>query len=140
MRPWPHQHDSNKGVTRRVSRPVLVSRVCAKEIKAFYMRLNDDGKTVAAMDVLVPKVSRRRMVTRSAETRQGLRHVLLHRHVPAVACQGTWRVAVLYLSSHCVCLTRGRPCVCVARLGRWASSSAARNVRTGWTCWSGALG
>lgn len=27
-----------------------------KEIKAFYMRLNDDGKTVAAMDVLVPKV------------------------------------------------------------------------------------
>jgi len=27
-----------------------------KEIKAFYMRLNDDGKTVAAMDVLVPGV------------------------------------------------------------------------------------
>ena len=27
-----------------------------KEIKAFYMRLNDDGKTVAAMDVLVPKL------------------------------------------------------------------------------------
>lgn len=26
------------------------------EIKAFYMRLNDDGKTVAAMDVLVPKI------------------------------------------------------------------------------------
>ena len=26
-----------------------------KEIKAFYMRLNDDGKTVAAMDLLVPK-------------------------------------------------------------------------------------
>ncbi len=27
-----------------------------KEIKAFYMKLNEDGKTVAAMDVLVPKV------------------------------------------------------------------------------------
>ncbi|KAL6657442.1 hypothetical protein ACP70R_005222 [Stipagrostis hirtigluma subsp. patula] len=27
-----------------------------KGIKPFYMRLNDDGKTVAAMDVLVPKV------------------------------------------------------------------------------------
>ena len=27
-----------------------------KEIKAFYMRLNDDGRTVAAMDVLVPGV------------------------------------------------------------------------------------
>jgi aspartyl/asparaginyl-tRNA synthetase len=27
-----------------------------KDIKAFYMRLNDDGKTVAAMDILVPGV------------------------------------------------------------------------------------
>lgn len=27
-----------------------------KEIKAFYMRINDDGKTVAAMDMLVPGV------------------------------------------------------------------------------------
>ena len=27
-----------------------------KEIKPFYMRLNDDGKTVAAMDVLVPGI------------------------------------------------------------------------------------
>jgi len=27
-----------------------------KEIKAFYMRMNDDGKTVAAMDVLVPRI------------------------------------------------------------------------------------
>jgi asparaginyl-tRNA synthetase len=27
-----------------------------KEIKAFYMRLNDDEKTVAAMDVLVPRI------------------------------------------------------------------------------------
>lgn len=27
-----------------------------KEIKAFYMRLNEDGKTVAAMDVLLPQV------------------------------------------------------------------------------------
>jgi asparaginyl-tRNA synthetase len=27
-----------------------------KDIKAFYMRQNDDGRTVAAMDLLVPKV------------------------------------------------------------------------------------
>ena len=27
-----------------------------KDIKAFYMRLNDDGKTVAAMDMLVPSI------------------------------------------------------------------------------------
>jgi asparaginyl-tRNA synthetase len=35
--------------------PVIVTDY-PKEIKAFYMRLNSDGKTVAAMDVLVPKV------------------------------------------------------------------------------------
>ena len=35
--------------------PVIVMNY-PKEIKAFYMRLNDDGKTVAAMDVLVPGV------------------------------------------------------------------------------------
>ena len=28
----------------------------ARSIKPFYMRLNDDGRTVRAMDVLVPKV------------------------------------------------------------------------------------
>ena len=27
-----------------------------KDIKAFYMRLNDDGKTVAACDLLVPRI------------------------------------------------------------------------------------
>ncbi len=27
-----------------------------KDIKAFYMRLNDDGQTVAAMDILVPRI------------------------------------------------------------------------------------
>jgi asparaginyl-tRNA synthetase len=36
-------------------RPVIV-RDYPKEIKAFYMRVNDDQKTVAAIDVLVPKV------------------------------------------------------------------------------------
>ena len=39
---------------KQFKRPVIV-RDYPKEIKAFYMRLNDDGKTVAAMDVLVPK-------------------------------------------------------------------------------------
>ena len=35
--------------------PVIVMHY-PKEIKAFYMRQNDDGKTVAAMDVLLPTV------------------------------------------------------------------------------------
>jgi asparaginyl-tRNA synthetase len=36
-------------------RPIFVTDY-PKEIKAFYMRLNDDGRTVAAMDLLVPDV------------------------------------------------------------------------------------
>ncbi|WP_062663150.1 asparagine--tRNA ligase [Grimontia celer] len=35
--------------------PVIVKNY-PKDIKAFYMRLNDDGKTVAAMDVLAPGI------------------------------------------------------------------------------------
>jgi len=38
-----------------VKRPVVVMNY-PKDIKAFYMRLNDDGKTVAAMDVLAPGI------------------------------------------------------------------------------------
>ena len=36
--------------------PVIVVTDYPKDIKAFYMRRNDDGKTVAAMDVLLPGV------------------------------------------------------------------------------------
>jgi asparaginyl-tRNA synthetase len=36
-------------------KPVIVYNY-PEQIKAFYMRLNDDGKTVRGMDVLVPKV------------------------------------------------------------------------------------
>jgi asparaginyl-tRNA synthetase len=38
-----------------VGRPVVVMNY-PKGIKAFYMRVNDDGKTVAAMDVLAPGI------------------------------------------------------------------------------------
>jgi len=38
-----------------VKRPVIL-RDYPREIKAFYMLLNDDERTVAAMDVLVPKI------------------------------------------------------------------------------------
>ncbi len=40
---------------KKFKKPVIVCDY-PKDIKAFYMRLNDDGKTVRAMDVLVPKV------------------------------------------------------------------------------------
>jgi asparaginyl-tRNA synthetase len=38
-----------------VGRPVVVMNY-PEQIKAFYMRLNDDGRTVAAMDVLAPGI------------------------------------------------------------------------------------
>ena len=40
---------------QHIGRPVIVMNYPA-EIKAFYMRLNDDEKTVAAMDVLAPGI------------------------------------------------------------------------------------
>ena len=40
---------------KHFKRPVFVTDY-PKEIKAFYMRLNDDGKTVAAMDLLAPGI------------------------------------------------------------------------------------
>ena len=40
---------------QHVKRPVVVTDY-PKDIKAFYMRLNDDGRTVAAMDVLAPGI------------------------------------------------------------------------------------
>jgi asparaginyl-tRNA synthetase len=40
---------------KRMQRPVIVTDY-PKDIKAFYMRLNDDGRTVRGMDVLVPRL------------------------------------------------------------------------------------
>jgi asparaginyl-tRNA synthetase len=50
------QTEHERYLTEKVfKRPVFVTDY-PKDIKAFYMRLNDDGKTVAAMDLLVPGV------------------------------------------------------------------------------------
>ena len=42
-------------VEQHVGRPAVVMNY-PEQIKAFYMRLNDDGKTVAAMDILAPGI------------------------------------------------------------------------------------
>ncbi len=42
-------------VEEHFKKPVILTDY-PKEIKAFYMKLNDDGKTVRAMDVLFPKI------------------------------------------------------------------------------------
>jgi asparaginyl-tRNA synthetase len=50
------QSEHERYLTDKVVKVPLIVRDYPQEIKAFYMRSNDDGKTVAAMDVLVPKV------------------------------------------------------------------------------------
>jgi asparaginyl-tRNA synthetase len=55
-------------------KPVIVSDY-PKAIKAFYMRVNDDGKTVRAMDVLVPRVGE----IIGGSQREERHEVLLHR-------------------------------------------------------------
>ena len=48
--------DHRRYLTEEIfKKPVFVTDY-PKDIKAFYMRLNDDGKTVAAADLLVPGV------------------------------------------------------------------------------------
>ncbi len=50
------QSEHERYLTEKVfKKPVVLFDYPAK-IKAFYMRMNEDGKTVRAMDVLVPKI------------------------------------------------------------------------------------
>ena len=55
---WGHdlQSEHERYLTEKIfNGPVFVTDY-PKQIKAFYMRMNDDDKTVAAMDLLVPRV------------------------------------------------------------------------------------
>jgi asparaginyl-tRNA synthetase len=49
------QAEHEKYLTKMLGGPVVVKDY-PKDIKAFYMYQNDDGKTVAAMDLLVPEI------------------------------------------------------------------------------------
>ena len=50
------QTEHERYLTEKVYKKPIFLVDYPKDIKAFYMRLNDDGKTVAAMDLLVPGV------------------------------------------------------------------------------------
>jgi len=50
------QSEHERYITEKVAGGPVFLVNYPKDIKAFYMRLNDDGRTVAAMDLLVPKV------------------------------------------------------------------------------------
>ncbi|WP_304243864.1 asparagine--tRNA ligase, partial [Gracilinema caldarium] len=50
------QSEHEKFLTEKVAGGPVIVTDYPKEIKAFYMKLNPDGKTVRAMDVLVPRL------------------------------------------------------------------------------------
>jgi len=50
------QSEHERFLTEKIFKKPVIVYDYPEEIKAFYMRLNDDGKTVRAMDVLVPRV------------------------------------------------------------------------------------
>jgi len=50
------QSEHEKYLTEKVAAGPVIVTDYPKEIKAFYMKLNDDEKTVRAMDVLVPRL------------------------------------------------------------------------------------
>jgi asparaginyl-tRNA synthetase len=50
------QSEHERYLTEEVYKGPVIVMNYPKQIKAFYMRLNDDGQTVAAMDVLLPEV------------------------------------------------------------------------------------
>ncbi|MDB4961316.1 MAG: asparaginyl-tRNA synthetase [Myxococcales bacterium] len=50
------QSEHERYLTEKVVKGPIAVVNYPKDIKAFYMRLNDDGKTVAAMDVLAPGI------------------------------------------------------------------------------------
>ncbi|MCI6214899.1 MAG: asparagine--tRNA ligase [Clostridiales bacterium] len=50
------QSEHERYLTEHIFKKPVFLTGYPKEIKAFYMRLNDDGKTVAAMDLIVPGI------------------------------------------------------------------------------------
>jgi asparaginyl-tRNA synthetase len=52
----PLQTDHERYITETILKKPVILTDYPKDIAAFYMRLNDDGKTVRAMDVLVPQI------------------------------------------------------------------------------------
>jgi len=50
------QSEHEKFLTEKIFKGPVIVTGYPKEIKAFYMKLNEDGRTVRAMDVLVPRL------------------------------------------------------------------------------------
>ncbi|MGA7868862.1 MAG: amino acid--tRNA ligase-related protein [Stellaceae bacterium] len=50
------QSEHERYLTEKYAKKPVIVMNYPKDIKAFYMRVNDDGRTVAAMDVLAPGI------------------------------------------------------------------------------------
>lgn len=69
-------------VEKHFKKPVILSNY-PKEIKAFYMRQNDDGKTVAAMDILAPGIGEIVGGSQREERQDKLEQRMKEMHIPA---------------------------------------------------------
>lgn len=69
-------------VEKHFKKPVIVTNY-PKEIKAFYMRQNEDGKTVAAMDILAPGIGEIVGGSQREERLELLEQRMKEMHVPA---------------------------------------------------------
>jgi len=68
-------------VEKHFKKPVIVTGY-PKEIKAFYMRQNDDGKTVAAMDILAPGIGEIVGGSQREERLEKLEERMKEMHIP----------------------------------------------------------
>jgi asparaginyl-tRNA synthetase len=69
-------------VEKHFKKPVIVTNY-PKEIKAFYMRQNEDGKTVAAMDILAPGIGEIVGGSQREERLDKLEQRMKEMHIPA---------------------------------------------------------
>ncbi|MFL9481772.1 asparagine--tRNA ligase [Chitinophagaceae bacterium LWZ2-11] len=69
-------------VEKHFKKPVIVTAYPAA-IKAFYMRMNDDGKTVAAMDILAPGIGEIVGGSQREERLEKLEQRMADMHIPA---------------------------------------------------------
>lgn len=69
-------------VEKHFKKPVILTDY-PKEIKAFYMRQNDDGKTVAAMDILAPGIGEIVGGSQREERLDKLTERMKEMHIPA---------------------------------------------------------
>jgi asparaginyl-tRNA synthetase len=69
-------------VEKHFKKPVIVTDY-PKDIKSFYMRMNEDGKTVAAMDILAPGIGEIVGGSQREERLDKLEQRMKEMHIPA---------------------------------------------------------